>query len=169
MGLLGGPSPRRTADLQPAYAPGRVVSCYHCGRDHEVSARARSTTCPHCYRAVNMDDLVVRTDWSGKLATCGWVRIEKKAHVAARTVDAGLGVEVLGSLESAVNTPGPVVLGRRARLKGCVHATSLEVPEGAVLESTMVRIGQSADAPASGREPAGDGKEVRREVHAQPV
>ncbi len=126
--------------------PEREVACYHCGKLHLVAVKARSTTCPHCYRPVNMEDLSVRTDWTGRLATCGWVRIERKAHVAARTVEAGGGVEVLGTLESAVNTPGPVVLGRKARLKGAVQATSLEVPEGAVLDSISVRIGPRESA-----------------------
>lgn len=119
----------------------RDVNCYHCGAPLAVPLAARTVTCPACYKGLLLDDLYVRDSaWVGKLSTCGSIRIEKKARAVTRCVQAGNGIEVLGTLEAKVTSHGPVHLGPASRFKGDIDATSIVIEPGAVLDGARLCI-----------------------------
>lgn len=119
----GKPSPRRT------------IRCYLCGHRSEVSARTMSTTCPGCNKAIKVEDVVVKTYLPvNDLQTCGKVTITKKGRVVARRIQSGEGVECEGTIEGAIETDGPVLMGPKASWKGpTLLSRSLEIKDGAKL------------------------------------
>ncbi len=136
-------APDAAQDAAPPLPPGmRLVRCYHCRRDVTLAKAARTATCPACYKPLVLDDLSIREGGvSGKLATCGKITVEKKGRAVTRTVEAGRGVEVQGSLDAKVSSAGPVVLGSKATLKGEVEAPSLIVKAGCRIDGAFFRIG----------------------------
>jgi cytoskeletal protein CcmA (bactofilin family) len=91
-----------------------------------------STSCPKCYKALIIEDIVIKTAHAvRKVQTCGKVLVEAKGRLIAATIEAAQGVEVLGVLEGNVTSGGPVRIGERAQWKGDLRAPSLRVDLGA--------------------------------------
>lgn len=146
----------------------RVVRCYHCRRAIEVSGRAITITCPVCYGALSVADLVIKdTHWGGRLHSCGKIVVRPRARVIAKTVRAVEAVEVYGSLQADVECLGVVVIGARAVWRGNLTASAVRIEPGAVIEAGVFRIaadigemaiaeGVSSHAPTAGDAP-GDG------------
>lgn len=136
----------------------RTVRCYHCKAEIAVPARARTASCPICYKGIVLDDLTVRdAGWNGKLSTCGRVLVQRKGRAIARSVEAGDGVDVEGTLEAKIASQGTVRIGKTGRLKGDCVAQSLVVEAGAVIEGGFFRIGPKAGGPTVPRnEPGGE-------------
>jgi len=121
--------------------PERIVRCYHCRTAIVVPRAGRTASCPICYKGIVLDDLFVRdAGFSGKLLTCGKVLVERKGRSVGRPVEAGGGIEINGTLEGTLTSGGPVLVGSRGRLKGDVHATSLVIKAGAVVDGGHFHI-----------------------------
>lgn len=126
-------------------APTREVVCYHCLTPLAVPGAARSLTCPNCYKGLVLDDFHVKDSaWCGRLLTCGRVFIDRRARTITRSVQAGDGVEVYGTLEARVMSQGHVLVARGGTLRGEVRAASLTVEPGAVVEHVPMHIGPGA-------------------------
>lgn len=111
-----------------------MVLCYHCGRQLEVAARALTTSCPGCFKALQVADVVVKTMQAvRKIQTCGRLVVEKTGRVFAQSVEAQEGVEVDGILEASVVSRGPVRIGPKATWKGDCRAPSLRVDLGSTI------------------------------------
>jgi len=122
----------------PPPPPQRSVRCYHCKGEITLARAARSATCPKCYKGLVLDDITVTPgDFSGRLSTCGRVIVEPKARAVSRTIQAGDGVEVSGSLEGNVFCLGTVTVGSNASLRGECEAESLVVHAGAMIRGTF--------------------------------
>ena len=133
----------------------KTVQCYHCSHRFEVSGRAMSTSCPGCYRAVVVQDVVVKGfETVQKLQTCGRVTIRARGRVIAGVIEAQEGIEVLGVLQGNVTSAGPVIIGPKARWKGDCRAPTLEIKLGARIESGFFEIPYR-------KEYAGDDKSTR--------
>ncbi len=113
----------------------RTVRCYFCGYELVVSARAMSTTCPGCHKAIKIEDLVVKSYVPVvDLQTCGRIRITKRGRVAAKLIQSGDGIICDGSMEGVVETDGDVMMGPKAFWKGkTLQSRSLEIAAGAKL------------------------------------
>lgn len=91
-----------------------------------------STSCPKCYKAVVVEDVVIRTAHAvRKVQTCGRVLVEPKGRLIAQSIEAQQGVEVMGVLEGNVTSGGPVRIGPKAQWKGDCRAPTLVVELGA--------------------------------------
>jgi len=109
-----------------------TVHCYYCGWRFEVSARAQSTSCPKCNRALMVSDIVVqKLSPVSSVQTCGRVVVKRSGRVIAKNVTAQLGVEVLGVMNADVASTGPVVIGPKAQWKGRCVAPTVVVNKGA--------------------------------------
>lgn len=114
------------------HMPQREVRCYHCGNRLQVGERALTTMCPHCYRGLRVDDVILRGKESfAAVQTCGMVIIHRKARVLAGMVQASMGVQVEGALRGDVISGGPVIIGPKAFWKGGCRAPSLDIRDGA--------------------------------------
>lgn len=111
----------------------RKVQCYHCRHRFDVGARTMTTSCPHCSKALMVDDVIVKTlEAVRKIQTCGKVVIQKKGRVIAQLVEAHMGVEVEsgGVMEANVLSGGPVRIRAKAQWKGDCQAPSLAIEDG---------------------------------------
>ena len=119
----------------------KTVQCYHCRQRFDVSARAMSTSCPHCHKPVIVQDVVVKgLKTTQKLQTCGRIIIKPRGRVMAGKIEAHGGIEVLGALSGDVVSGGPIIIGSKGRWKGDCRAPALEVKLGARIESGFFEI-----------------------------
>lgn len=117
----------------------RAIHCYKCGHGFDVPARAMSTTCPACNKAIQVEDVVVKsylpvTD----LQTCGRISVTARGRVAAKRVQGGAGVECKGAIEGSIETGGVVSFGPKASWKGgTLRSDHLEIADGAKIEGRI--------------------------------
>jgi phage FluMu protein Com len=125
----------------------RTVRCYHCGHALEVGARAMTSSCPACSKALRVDDVVVKTmEAVRKIQTCGKVIVHKSGRVFAQSVEAQEGVQCDGVMEANVLSRGPVRIGPKATWKGDCRAASLHIELGAAIVSGYFVVPCEADA-----------------------
>jgi hypothetical protein len=128
-----------------------LVVCLHCNKSQEVGRRAMSVTCKHCYKALNLSDVVFsRYEARRVIETTGVVTVEKKGNVIADRIHCG-GLIVRGKVKGAVTSRGPVLIGPEADLIGNVTAPTMAVGAGAVLEGNY-KIGSKRDRQDDGAE-----------------
>lgn len=124
----------------PAH-PTRAVRCYHCARGLDVPARAITLSCPHCYKAIHVRDVVVEgAHAAAQVFSCGVVVVGERGCLKASAVTASLGVSVLGRLEAHVRTHGPVVIGPSAVWAGDCAAANIIIRPGARILSGRFSI-----------------------------
>ncbi len=120
----------------------REVTCYHCLQPFQASSHAITLTCPHCYKRVSLQDLIVHGIHHHKsVETAGIVVIERKGWLRSPNVRVVEGIEVHGRVEADVTCDGPVVLGPKAHWHGNLTAPALLVSAGAVITGGFFRIG----------------------------
>ena len=113
----------------------RDIRCYFCGHTFQVSQKTMSVPCPHCNKALKVEDIAVKTYLPvNDLQTCGKISIAKNGRVVAKLIRAGDGIECEGTLEGAIETDGQIQLGPKASWKGkSLFGTKLEIADGAKL------------------------------------
>lgn len=116
-------------------APPRAIRCYLCGYRLDVSARAMSTTCPGCNKAIKIEDMVVKTYVPVvDLQTCGRIKITKRGRIAARRIQCGEGITCDGTIEAIIETDGDVSFGPKSSWKGkTLQSRSIKIAAGATL------------------------------------
>ncbi|MAE66551.1 MAG: hypothetical protein CMJ18_19960 [Phycisphaeraceae bacterium] len=115
------------------------VRCYYCRRQFEVGARAESTACPGCGKAIIVGDVLVKQlKPVTTVRTCGRVVVHRKGRIIARDVEAHGGVEVMGILDANVVSGGPVVIGPKAQWNGDCNAPSVVIKQGAQVNGQFV-------------------------------
>ncbi len=131
--------------IPPPDNPTRVVLCYHCRRECEVSARAMSSSCAHCHRQLAI--AVRARHWGSNLQTCGRIVLERKADVRVNTLRACGGVEIHGTLKGRIVSMGPVTLGDTAQIDGDLEAPAVFVAPGAKILGGKFHISPLAPMP----------------------
>ncbi|MBX3358274.1 MAG: polymer-forming cytoskeletal protein [Phycisphaeraceae bacterium] len=128
----------------------RVVTCYHCRAVVELSAQARSATCPKCHKGLVLDDVVVEGYRAvRKIQTCGRVVVEKKGRFVGQSVEAIGGVEIQGTVEANIICGGRVHMGPKSHLKGDLTAGSLAVELGATIAGAVVKVPEEREKAAA--------------------
>lgn len=127
------------AKSAPATTVRRPIRCYFCGNRFEVSTRTMSVPCPKCNKALKVEDITVKSYLPvNDLQTCGRITIAKNGRVVAKVIRAGDGIDCEGTLEGALETDGPIVLGDKASWKGkSLMCRSIAIAEGAKLVGYM--------------------------------
>jgi hypothetical protein len=118
--------------------PGRErrVQCYHCRHRFDISAQAKTSSCPKCSKGLLVEDVVVKSlEAVRKIQTCGKVHVQKKGRVIAQLVEAQEGVFVEGVLEANVISGGLVRIGPKAHWKGDCRAPTIAIEGGCVITS----------------------------------
>jgi cytoskeletal protein CcmA (bactofilin family) len=113
----------------------RTVRCYLCGHAFEVSARAMSTTCSGCNKAIKIEDLTVKSYVPvNDVQTCGRIKVTRRGRIVARTVRSGDGIALEGAIEGRIETDGDLAMGAKSSWKGDeLQSQSLTVKDGATL------------------------------------
>jgi hypothetical protein len=116
--------------------PTRRVQCYHCHHRFDVSAQAKTSSCPKCHKGLMVEDVIVKSlEAVRKIQTCGKVHVQKKGRVIAQLVEAQEGVFVEGVLDANVISGGLVRIGAKATWKGDCRAPSIAIEGGCVITS----------------------------------
>ncbi len=116
----------------------RTVQCYHCRHRFEVSARAESTSCPGCNKALYVGDIDVPGQRGPirEIRTCGRITVGKKGRLICESIEAHGGIDCLGIIDSKRIISGRrVTLGPKAQLKGMLQAPALVIEGGAKITS----------------------------------
>lgn len=126
----------------------RTIHCYLCGHAFEVSGRTMSTTCPGCNKAIQVEDVVVKSYLPvNDLATCGRIQISRRGRIAAKTVRGGDGITVEGTVEGSIETQAGVSFGPKSHWKGgTLRSPSVEIKDGASLEGRIEVPFRKSDA-----------------------
>jgi hypothetical protein len=123
-----------------------TIACLYCSKQQEVSRKAMTVTCQHCYKRLDLKDMVVsRYEARRSVETLGVITVEKKGNVVADKIQCG-GLIVRGKVKGNVVSRGPVLIGPEADLIGDVSAPTLAVGAGAVLEGNYA-VGKIREAP----------------------
>ena len=138
--------------MQPNDYPNRTpiedripIVCLHCNKPQEVSRKAQSVTCQHCYKRLDLQDIPIsRYEARRVIETVGIVTVEKKGNVIADKIHCG-GLIVRGKVKGNVHSRGPVLVGPEADLIGDVTAPTMAVGAGAVLEGDY-RVGKGTSS-----------------------
>ncbi len=128
----------------------RKIRCYLCGRSLEVSAKAMSSTCPGCNRAIKIEDVIVKSYVPViELQTCGKIKVTKRGRVAAKHILSGDGIDCEGSIDGCVETEGKVKFGPKAVWRGkTLQSRSLAIADGATLQGDIIVPWSRAENPA---------------------
>ena len=122
----------------------RRYYCTHCGKALEVSPKAFSVSCPHCYNRVSIEDHMISSHHAiTNIETCGSVAVTPSGDVRAQLRVHDLQIE--GRLRGNVIANGKVSVSGTARIVGDVYANRLEVRPGAHL-SGFFTIGSKRSA-----------------------
>lgn len=109
------------------------MSCPRCGKGFEVSQKALTVRCPACTSPLRLDDLTLREDQQGTVATMG--KVELLPHTAL------MGMLVCGKFVSGGRFDGQAMVHGAIELQptsftaGEIHGKSLEVWMGANLRA----------------------------------
>jgi len=128
------------------------VICYHCSRTIKVSGMTRSTSCPGCFKRVIIEDLVVPTYHAViNVETCGKLIVPKGGRVIVqKRVIALSGIEMEGKLQcQEAITARHVLIGAKAEWKGDLRAGSLDIKQGAKIDTghfVVPALGAKRDA-----------------------
>ena len=130
------PKKRKTTRRGKALPARKVITCYFCGHQQEVSGKAMSTTCPGCHKAIRIEDLIIKSYTPvNDLETCGRIIVTKKGRIAAKRVRAGDGIECDGTIHGIVETPGDIEFGPKAEWKGTIlKSRKLIIVDGVKLD-----------------------------------
>lgn len=109
----------------------RSVSCPSCGRGFDISQKALTVRCPACTSPLRLDDLVMRHDHHGTVATMGQVQILSHTALSGMIVCGKLASH--GRFDGQAMVHGSVELSRESFTAGEIHARSLVVVLGANL------------------------------------
>lgn len=124
-----------------------TVTCLYCGKAQDVARRAQSVTCKHCYKRLELQDLVIaKYEAKRAIETTGIVTVERKGQVITDRIHCG-GLIVRGKVKGNVNSRGPVLVGPEADLIGDVKAPTMAVGAGAVLEGNY-QVGRDPEPAA---------------------
>lgn len=127
----------------------RTVRCYLCDHSFEIPRDAMTTSCPACFKRVQIEDIVVKhAQGNTILGTCGRLIVQARASVVAKRIRAIEGVEMLGTLEAAVESDGSVRIGPAGRWKGDCRARAIVIEPGATIVGGFFQIGEGAQAAA---------------------
>jgi hypothetical protein len=149
--------------------PRRSIRCYLCGHTFDVSGMTMSVPCPHCHKALKVEDVHVKSYVPvNDLQTCGKITVARNGRVVARVIRAGEGIECEGTLEGAIEADDRVLLADKANWKGKSLVTrSLVVEDGAKLYG-QVKVPWIRPAPAAAKAVVAT-TEMKPIAHAEPA
>lgn len=145
-------TPERRAESVPVTPASarhqRTIHCFRCGRDHGVSNHARSTICPGCSTAIELDDLVFSGNVSRPVDTRGLLHITAKGYLNNAFIICGEG-RIEGRLSGTLHCVGTLRIHASGVMSCQITAHSVIIEKGASVE--MIRPIRTADLQVYGR------------------
>lgn len=95
--------------------------------------------CPHCYRGVDIGDVVVKKRQKiGTIKTCGSLFVLPKGRLVATELTVGAGARIEGRFTGLLVSRGLVEVMPGAIVQGEIRASRLVVHRGGVIENCRV-------------------------------
>lgn len=115
------------------------VPCYRCGEWFRVGENALTAMCPHCYRGVDIGDVIVKKRQKiGAIKTCGSLFVLPKGRLVANELTVGAGARIEGRFTGVLVSRGLVEVMPGAVVQGEIHASRLVVHRGGVMDGCRV-------------------------------
>jgi predicted RNA-binding Zn-ribbon protein involved in translation (DUF1610 family) len=126
------------AALKAGLQQKRTIVCIYCRRRIDVGAKAMSLPCPHCQRALLLEDIVI-TGYAAKrvIETCGVINIDTRGDVTVNSLLCSTLV-VNGKIKGNVICLGDATLSPTAIIRGDITAQRLCIAPGARIIGRVV-------------------------------
>ncbi|MGE9268811.1 MAG: polymer-forming cytoskeletal protein [Verrucomicrobiales bacterium] len=111
----------------------RLVRCFDCRHEHEVSLRSSSALCPKCGLYISLRDFDIKDTWNKSIQTRGNVTIHKQGLVQGTTIQCD-NLVVDGSFSGGVECSGDFTIRRHGKLMGEVTCRRLIIEKRAEVE-----------------------------------
>jgi cytoskeletal protein CcmA (bactofilin family) len=127
------PGNASSAKVPPASRPHevRLVTCFQCGTELEVSSSAQSTMCKRCSSHLDLRDYVINSAVSKNFRTHGRFIIEEGGYVF-NTETFAADVVIKGRFLGKLNAAHSLEIHRTAEIKGTFQTGKLVIPAGSV-------------------------------------
>ena len=107
----------------------RVVRCFECSAEHEISSTAHSSTCKACGAYIDLQDYKVTGSFSRNIKTLGTVYLSSKGDLSSSKIVCSQAT-IHGKMRGNLVCPGRVTIKVQGKLFGSVEAGELVVEKG---------------------------------------
>jgi cytoskeletal protein CcmA (bactofilin family) len=119
----------------------RVIECFDCRRQQEVSGAATSTICPSCSAHIDLSDYKIATSFSRFIRTTGEVHVTTKGDLSSSSVRCSRAV-IEGRLRGNLDSAGPIIIYTSGKIPGKVSASEIVIEKRAEVQFfRRVRVG----------------------------
>ena len=122
----------------------RLVRCFECNHQQQVSIAATSTQCARCSIYISLVDHDITGPWSQNIRTRGSVKIRKKGNVSGCDI-ACHHLEVDGHISASVDCSGDAVFRNDARIMGNMYCRHLHIDKRCEVAFPQGVIAETAD------------------------
>jgi len=120
----------------------RVIECFDCRRQQEVSGAATSTICPSCSAHIDLSDYKIATSFSRSIRTTGEVHVTAKGDLSSSSVRCRRAV-VEGRLRGNLDSTGPIIINTSGKIPGKLSASEMVIEKRAEVQFfRRVRVGK---------------------------
>ena len=119
----------------------RVIECFDCHRQQEVSGAATSTICPTCSNHIDLSDYKIATIFSRSIRTTGVVRVTAKGDLSSSSVRCRRAV-IEGRLRGNLDSAGQIIIYSSGKIPGKLSASEMVIEKRAEVHFfRRVRVG----------------------------
>ncbi len=133
---VGCPVPAKAPGLPPASSKTREVHCHRCGNSHGVSAHARSTLCPGCNSAIELEDITFLLPASRPVDTRGKLTIGPSGSLSSSWIICG-SAHIAGNIVGRLRSEGEVRLATNHTCACQVAAPTVVIEKSARSSFTL--------------------------------
>jgi cytoskeletal protein CcmA (bactofilin family) len=119
----------------------RVIECFDCHRQQEVSGAASSTICPSCSAHIDLSDYKIATSFSRSIQTTGEVHVTAKGDLSSSSVRCRRAV-IEGRLRGNLDSAGTIIIYASGKIPGRLSASEMVIEKRAQVQFfRRVRVG----------------------------
>ena len=119
----------------------RVIECFDCHRQQEVSGAASSTICPSCSAHIDLSDYKIATSFSRSIRTTGEVHVTAKGDLSSSSVRCRRAV-IEGRLRGNLDSAGTIIIYASGKIPGRLSASEMVIEKRAQVQFfRRVRVG----------------------------
>lgn len=125
--------PEKLSPAQLFKRPPRVVHCYRCGRDHEVSPYAHTTLCPRCNSHIQLENILIESHASRPIDTRGDVLVNADGYLNTASTYC-TNAMIQGRISGFLICEKTLTLNARGRCQARIEAQTVIIERDADLE-----------------------------------
>lgn len=111
----------------------RVIRCFECKHEQEVSSSAKSSICPACSAYIDLEEVTIHSSFSRQLRTRGNVLIGPKGEYAS-TRGFCTDAMIQGKLRGSLVCDGEAVVKQKGRITGALEARTIIIDKHSDVE-----------------------------------